>query len=1303
MIEDEYKHIKYEIGISPISFNLAIVSINSKGTLGELNLSVLKTLGYVLSEIDNIDVSEGYFLLVNNRNKPVLFIVTVGQGYPGVSLKKNLTNALEKHKEFLISKSVWVPLMATGAGGMEFEDSYDATRGVLKQFPEISFTISIPDNKRGKEFADRFLESNEGDDLTEGSILEKTENDKPFKFNTRQSETAINSSSNIVYGQHLGDEIKNYNLFFFSQESFSGIGNSEVAFDVLKTLGITEDSFTFNSKKLERDGFQIFEIDINNKKTILCFIINRETNNIQQSITYKFQNISDEIKQIDQKLKHSNKHIFIPFIGPGPTKFSRDEALNLTLIGVNEMLSVYKNPKIRINFPRDANQKDIQEYVQIIQSQIPPKNTDKLNSLNVSKSNNFWWITANKNYWNFDDYNIGDTQFYSTHNEAGVRRKVFSNFFEIKKNDLALGFQSGKKGGTKAIFQVVKEASNKDGDSVQFELIYKIPIAKQASYALIRKHSFFSNAEVLQFNNQGSIFKLLENEFLGICNLVNIDISLADPSKNLKITQPPGSPINSNDLAHAKKDLLGFDPDVKVFAALIALKKMNPPLAIALFGNWGTGKSFFMYQLEKKIKELSNYQGFLEKKEKPSTYGASPIDNDKYCQGIAHIKFNAWSYIDSNLWAGLVTTIFEKLNEYLTNSTKSGVAKIKVREKLIERIATMKAMRISAEDKKSAQELIRNEYNNEKVHIERNIKKTLSNQLLSFLNADKDIKANLDEILSNTPVTEIFGIRDSKISKEYKFWKSLWNNLKSFKSLKSYIPATLGVTLLAFLVYWFRDQIEFIKESWTPFIAVILPKLWIDSKPIIEKYFQIKKYAKKLNEHIASNPELVQQLEETEANIKTAEKEIKDADDQIARINLELETYESKLKSDLTHETIADFIGSRVNHKDYNKHLGIVSIIRKDFETLSELFLESKSNNNKTSTTTNALTETDEQKIHSARQNIKEQFEEGKKLERIVLYIDDLDRCSDEKVLEVLQAVHLLMAFPLFIVVVGVDKRCVNNALNHKNIMQYFKSTGVKDLTELKDNFKIEVIHPNEYLEKIFQIPFQIPEAETDGVHQMIEDLFKGQISEDEENINQEEEVTEEQIIEEGGTEEAALEETEAEGEETEAEGPAEETTQDKTIPEEDETDENEKEDPLTVITPPDLSISREELTNIQKMSCLVGNSPRTIKRFVNLYRILRAHGELSHDSLSDNEKMAIMFALAANIGFKKEEAKLFFEAIEDKMDEPIRDSIGEELRGLLIEHELSDLLNIACEDLNKHLPFIKRFSFGKTLVMEQQ
>ncbi len=70
-------------------------------------------------------------------------------------------------------------------------------------------------------------------------------------------------------------------------------------------------------------------------------------------------------------------------------------------------------------------------------------------------------------------------------------------------------------------------------------------------------------------------------------------------------------------------------------------------------------------------------------------------------------------------------------------------------------------------------------------------------------------------------------------------------------------------------------------------------------------------------------------------------------------------------------------------------------------------------------------------------------------LERIVLYIDDLDRCSPRKVVDVLAAVHLLLALPLFVVVVAVDPRWLRKCLD-------------------------EVGLPPEYLDKVFQIVYTL-------------------------------------------------------------------------------------------------------------------------------------------------------------------------------------------------------------------------------------
>jgi hypothetical protein len=83
----------------------------------------------------------------------------------------------------------------------------------------------------------------------------------------------------------------------------------------------------------------------------------------------------------------------------------------------------------------------------------------------------------------------------------------------------------------------------------------------------------------------------------------------------------------------------------------------------------------------------------------------------------------------------------------------------------------------------------------------------------------------------------------------------------------------------------------------------------------------------------------------------------------------------------------------------------------------------------------------------------------GSAFDRIILYIDDLDRCPPHKVVDVLQAVHLLLTFPLFIVVVAVDVRWVSRSLE----THYEKLIGSAEGATAVD-----------YLEKIFQVPYWV-------------------------------------------------------------------------------------------------------------------------------------------------------------------------------------------------------------------------------------
>ncbi len=78
---------------------------------------------------------------------------------------------------------------------------------------------------------------------------------------------------------------------------------------------------------------------------------------------------------------------------------------------------------------------------------------------------------------------------------------------------------------------------------------------------------------------------------------------------------------------------------------------------------------------------------------------------------------------------------------------------------------------------------------------------------------------------------------------------------------------------------------------------------------------------------------------------------------------------------------------------------------------------------------------------------------------RVVVYIDDLDRCSENKIMELLQAINLILADCEFFVFVGMDTEMIYRA-----IKSYYKG-------QVPDRFE------ENYLSKIIQISFYLPDS----------------------------------------------------------------------------------------------------------------------------------------------------------------------------------------------------------------------------------
>jgi hypothetical protein len=144
------------------------------------------------------------------------------------------------------------------------------------------------------------------------------------------------------------------------------------------------------------------------------------------------------------------------------------------------------------------------------------------------------------------------------------------------------------------------------------------------------------------------------------------------------------------------------------------------------------------------------------------------------------------------------------------------------------------------------------------------------------------------------------------------------------------------------------------------------------------------------------------------------------------------------------------YVSDRSTASDYRQHLGVGPMIREDLARLAALASGG---------------------------------EDGPIIDRIVIFIDDLDRCPAKVVVRVLEAVNLLFAHSLFVVVIAVDSRWLIKSLNSE-----FNTTFTQDDTDAPT--------AQNYLEKIIQIPFWLQPVRKDAFGRLVANLI-GDVDED--------------------------------------------------------------------------------------------------------------------------------------------------------------------------------------------------------------
>jgi hypothetical protein len=127
---------------------------------------------------------------------------------------------------------------------------------------------------------------------------------------------------------------------------------------------------------------------------------------------------------------------------------------------------------------------------------------------------------------------------------------------------------------------------------------------------------------------------------------------------------------------------------------------------------------------------------------------------------------------------------------------------------------------------------------------------------------------------------------------------------------------------------------------------------------------------------------------------------------------------------------------------------------------------------------------TDDDPVHfDVVRKFRDDFEkllEKSKIEKLVIIIDDLDRCLPDRIIDNLEAIKLFLNVKNTAFIIGADPRIVRHAIEHR-----YKE---KIIDANAENTNERLV--NDYLEKLIQIPYTLPKLSDSEVETYITLLF---------------------------------------------------------------------------------------------------------------------------------------------------------------------------------------------------------------------
>ncbi len=505
------------------------------------------------------------------------------------------------------------------------------------------------------------------------------------------------------------------------------------------------------------------------------------------------------------------------------------------------------------------------------------------------------------------------------------------------------------------------------------------------------------------------------------------------------------------------EDRLGVATIADALAETLVFKDMRPPFVLAVFGKWGRGKSYFFNLMQEYLINIQKRT-------------ADDLVKDTFAGHIYIVKFDSWTFSKGDIWSSLMYQILKTLNEQLQFEEKLGkdallagdVSTIEVFRDLstleMEHIQEHKSIlqKIKKGGDRASERLLRAinanyeqdqndlETIEKEIHHEQTKKQAIRSVEVmkghvNFLGKevlDRLLKKALDEssgCKDNKSISQL--IQSIRTTNRYFLW--CFSLRLSNVAPSVVICSALLVVFSAFLYMDARAEDK---------IVARISGLFSVAVPVLTS---VSSVLHKIDPVITNLQRQADDPDYLEAGMGTAllgvlpKSNYGSFDDNalndLKRKKEEIENRTLALKGN----SLRDVIANQIDASDYENNLGIVHKVQQDLKLISDGMLNKRQ---------------------------RDIFPRGDP--RIVLFIDDLDRCKHGDVVKVVEALQLLVKTKLFVAVLAIDPRYVTLSLEkHYN--------GILD--------PIQPPTGMDFLEKMIQIPFRLPGVCGDSIDGFID------------------------------------------------------------------------------------------------------------------------------------------------------------------------------------------------------------------------